>query len=86
MRNKYRSAVYYVGRQVDKGEIQSIIQSFQTDFEESIITKVLTLNEFRLNDEGLLNYFEKNSDNQFCQRYIHPKLEHIRKEFGRHVK
>jgi peptide-methionine (S)-S-oxide reductase len=71
-RKKYRSAVYY-----SNSDHKKLIQNIIDCFERKVITKVLPLVEFKLNDEKYLHYYKKNKGNQFCETYIEPKLKKI---------
>ena len=73
MRDKYRSAVYSFSAG-DLTEADGIIQSFQVDFSETIITESLLVVEFKENKEEYLNYLYSRPEAQFCKSYIHPKL------------
>lgn len=84
LRSKYRSAVYYEKSIFDKKTIEnleSIVKQVQLVFEEDIITMVLPINSFKLNTEKYIDYYSKNQGNQFCQRYIDPKLDLLRKDY-----
>ena len=83
-RKKYRSAVYVFDGSID--DYQKIISDNQKDFQEEIITKAIIFSQFKLNIESQLDYYTKNKDSVFCQRYISPKLEMIQKEFGNYYK
>jgi peptide-methionine (S)-S-oxide reductase len=72
LRHKYRSAVYYT----DSKHKELILNTLRS-FSKNIITKALPLEDFKLNDEKYLNYYEKNKGNQFCETYIEPKLKNI---------
>lgn len=78
-RQKYRSAVYVFDESVS--EYQKLIDENQIDFNEKIITTAIPFGEFKLNIESQLDYFKKNKDGEFCQRYISPKLKKIENEF-----
>jgi len=84
MRDKYRSAVYVYNDAQGKC-VSTIIKSCQYEFEEKLITQVLPFLAFKKNEEQYLNYYKKNAGNQFCQRYIHPKLQLIQEKFARQV-
>lgn len=73
LRKKYRSAIYYFDKR-DKVIGQETIGKLQAEFEEGIITEVMVFKHFMENDEKYLNYFYRNPENQFCLRYIHPKI------------
>lgn len=78
-REKYRSAVYVFNGEVE--EVQRYINENQVDFHESIITKVLSFKEFKLNTEEQQNYYKKNKEGAFCERCISPKLKIIEREY-----
>lgn len=80
MRNKYRSAVYYFNEN-DKIEALAIIKKMRTDFENEIITKVLPFVSFKSSREEIQNYYLKGPDKPFCQNFISPKLELLKKKF-----
>lgn len=85
MRNKYRSAVYtYSKRQ--ESEVEAILNRFQLEFEGKIITQVLPLHAFQLNDEHYLNYYYNNPEKPFCKTYINPKLKVLLDKFKNKVR
>ena len=81
MRAKYRSAIYTFNEAQAK-ECTSILNRLAKEYDKGLITQVLPMKGFRLNDEKYLNYYAKNKEAPFCDRYIRPKLEHVLKEFG----
>ncbi|RED99869.1 peptide-methionine (S)-S-oxide reductase [Marinoscillum furvescens] len=85
LRQKYRSAVYTTTPEQIRS-CQKAITSCQTDFEQPIITKVLPLEHFRLNEEQYLHYYLSNPDKPFCQTYITPKLRKLRQKHDQHMK
>ena len=84
MRNKYRSAVYSYNEIQTRLAI-SIINDLQSEFDCKIITEILPSVSFKKNIEKYRNYYEKNSQNQFCKRYIDPKLTLLMEEYGEYV-
>ncbi len=84
LRKKYRSAVYVFDGSV--ADYQKIILDNQKDFDDGIITTAILFNQFKLNTESQLDYYTKNKDSVFCQRYISPKLEMIQKKYGNYFK
>ena len=82
MRGKYRSAVYVE----DNGEAaRAALAELQSGFERPIITQVLPLRAFRLNNAQFLDYYASDPERPFCRTYIDPKLALLRREFGRFV-
>ena len=83
-RKKYRSSVYVFDDTIT--ETQQLIESNQPYFEQQIITQALAFQDFKLNSEKQLNYYKKNNQGVFCQRYIEPKLELIENQFATYFK
>jgi len=79
MREKYRSAVYVFNE--EKTFVEHIISELQVEFEDKIITMVLPFKSFRLNEEQL-NYYQRNKNGVFCERYINPKLQMLQKQYA----
>ncbi|MBG6206487.1 peptide-methionine (S)-S-oxide reductase [Roseibium album] len=81
MRGKYRSAVYVydAGTGVKVGRI---LRGLQREFEEPLVTHVLSLAGFKLSDERFRNYYATDPDRPFCKTYIDPKLALLRKRYG----
>jgi len=80
MRKKYRSAIYYFD---DKDEINAlaILKKLRINFENEIITKVLPFVSFKSSREEIQNYYLKGLDKPFCQNFISPKLDILKKKF-----
>lgn len=73
MRGKYRSAIYiYTKTQAYKAEM--ILADLQKNFDRHLITKVYPFQNFKPSGEQFQNYYLKNPDKPFCQRFIRPKL------------
>ncbi|OAB75815.1 peptide-methionine (S)-S-oxide reductase [Cochleicola gelatinilyticus] len=85
-REKYRSAVYYFSEEQKQlsieylREAQEKLQLENGQNKNAYITKVLPYKGFRESRESLQNYFRKNPEAPFCQRYIVPKLVKIPSE------
>ena len=79
-RKKYRSAVYVFDGKTNESE--KLIAEYQIDFDEPIITQALLFDQFKLNNEQQQNYYKKNKEGVFCERYIHPKLQMIETEYS----
>jgi peptide-methionine (S)-S-oxide reductase len=81
MRGKYRSAVYVydAGTGVKVGRI---LRNLQREFEDPLVTNVLSLAGFKSSDERFQNYYASDPDRPFCKTYIDPKLALLRKRYG----
>jgi len=81
MRGKYRSAIYALSPDVATKARDALVVS-QGDFEDEIVTMVLSHEGFKPSLEQFQNYYRTNADRPFCKTYIDPKLAKIRQEFG----
>jgi peptide-methionine (S)-S-oxide reductase len=84
LRDKYRSAVYVFDENIT--QYQKLINENQSEFDEPIITKAFSFEQFKLNNEDQLNYYQKNKKNTFCERYISPKLRKLEKKYKEYFK
>ncbi|MEW7292492.1 peptide-methionine (S)-S-oxide reductase [Aquimarina sp. 2304DJ70-9] len=80
-RKKYRSAIYYFEEDI-KHAIEHFLLEQQKNFEALIITKVLPFKEFLPSRSALLNYYQKNPDKPFCEKYINPKLDFLKEKYS----
>lgn len=82
MRHKYRSAVYWFEKE-DKEMATNALVQLQENFDQPLVTTVLPYVSFKENVPEQLNYYYANPEKPFCQLYIHPKLQMIKKRFSR---
>jgi len=80
MRQKYRSAVYIFSAS-QKKQSKEIIQSFQYQFDNKLITEVYAFKSFKPSPEDIQNYYKKNPSKPFCTKYIDPKLRIVADQF-----
>lgn len=80
-RKKYRSAVY-VFSDDQRARSNAVLIELQNEFDEKILTQVLPFVEFQESAERYQRYYEKGPERPFCQRYIDPKLDLLRVEYG----
>lgn len=85
MRGKYRSAIYYLDA-VQKQESKLAIEELQAQFDRPIITQVIPFKTFKLNQQQYLAYYNKNQEKPFCKTYISPKLDELRKRYGKLIR
>lgn len=85
MRHKYRSAVYWFNND-DEKEAAQIITELAFGFEQPLITMILPFIAFKLSDPIHFNYYYADPKKPFCQLYIHPKLEMLKKRFSKLAK
>ena len=75
MRGKYRSAVYVDD---DGAKVRNILAELQAEFDAPLVTQVLPLKGFRLNEERFRDYYRTDPERPFCKAYIDPKLAYLR--------
>jgi len=80
LRKKYRSAIYYFNEGQKKASQFALLQ-MKSDFEQSIVTKVIPFKGFKINTEQFLDYYYKNPDLPFCTNHIKPKLIALKDRF-----
>lgn len=81
MRNKYRSAVYTFSEQ-QAADAQEFLKQLQQQYNAPLITQILPFSDFKINTETYQEYYLKNPDKPFCQRYIKPKLSLLETKFN----
>lgn len=84
MRSKYRSAVYTFSEEQQQ-QVKVELAELQQYFNKKIITQILPLRIFKLNQESFLNYYYSNPEKPFCQSYISPKLKILIEKFADHL-
>jgi len=81
LREKYRSAFYSFDDDQRRAAGEAIVR-LQAGFEDPLITRVLPFVAFRASEPRYRDYYRRQSEAAFCQRYIDPKLEWIRRHFS----
>jgi peptide-methionine (S)-S-oxide reductase len=81
MRSKYRSAVYTFS-EVQRQEVEQIIERFQMLFEKKLITQVFPFQNFKASRSEITNYYYKNPKKPFCESFINPKLKLLLDQFS----
>ncbi len=84
MRAKYRSAIYYFSDE-QKTAAKTILNMLQPEFNNKLITKVYPFSEFKASRKAIQNYYQKNPEKPFCERFINPKLKLLRDRFSHQV-
>lgn len=80
-KGKYRSAIY-IHDDVQEQRAVEAIRSLQSDFEDTIGTRILPFRKFKRSDERFRNYYATDPQRPFCKRFIDPKLDFIRRNFA----
>lgn len=85
MREKYRSAVYSFSSEQEK-LVKEILAALQLKFSRKLITGGFPFKEFRPGAEEFRNYYFRDKQRPFCQRYIEPKRQILLQQFSENVK
>jgi peptide-methionine (S)-S-oxide reductase len=85
MRKKYRSAVYTFSKK-DADVSNVVIDQFQMEFNNQIITKVYPFEAFKSSPKEIENYYFRNPSKPFCKKYIDPKLQVLSSKFSEIIK
>jgi peptide-methionine (S)-S-oxide reductase len=81
MRGKYRSAVYTFSDEQARAA-EAVLARLRAEEGAAYVTRVLPFAGFEPSDARYHGYAEKNAGNQFCTRYIDPKLAKLRAEYA----
>ncbi|MDW5287987.1 peptide-methionine (S)-S-oxide reductase [Formosa sp. PL04] len=85
MRHAYRSAVY-VFSEIQHKSLSNLLNGFQKDFNNCLITKVYSFHAFRASRDAIKNYYLNNPEKPFCERYIAPKLLFLLERYSIYLK
>ena len=80
MRDTYRSAIYVFSSE-QKNKAEAALHSLQSSASQKIQTQVYDFHQFKESRMAIQNYYLQDPSRPFCQRYIAPKLELLKKEF-----
>lgn len=84
MRTKYRSAIYTFS-EGQKKKAKTILQNFQKEYKNKLITQVMAFKEFKPSRDEITNYYFKNPEKPFCKQFIDPKLKLLLATFSTQV-
>ncbi|AXP80012.1 Peptide methionine sulfoxide reductase MsrA [Mariniflexile rhizosphaerae] len=82
MRTKYRSAIYTFS-EAQNQQSKAIINNFQKEFDNKLITKVYPFHSFKASRDDIQNYYIKNPEKPFCETFINPKLKLVLERFSK---
>ena len=78
LRHRYRSAVYYFDP-ADAAPLRAVLDELAADYAEPLVTQLLPFAAFRPSLPEHLDYYRTDPERPFCQRYITPKLDALRR-------
>ena len=76
--SQYRSIILYSGEE-QKNRVEAFIDERRDEYEASIVTEVMELEEFYRAEERHQDYFEKNPEDAYCTMHAQPKVEKAQK-------
>jgi len=84
---QYRSAIFYHSES-QKNQAEAFIKHLdsQNIFDSKIVTEVTTFDVFYNADEDHHEYYERNTENSYCQFVIHPKIKKLNTYFSDKLK
>lgn len=85
MRTKYKSAIYSFN-ELQLAEVTEILARKNNLLTDKLVVENLNYAGFKPVGENYENYYQNNSEGQFCTRYIEPKLKKILKQHSQFVK
>lgn len=83
--SQYRSAVFYMN-DTQKAAAEKAIKEAQKEYEDPIVTEVKAFDKFYEAEGYHHDYYEKNKDQPYCKLVIDPKIEKLKKKFGKYLK
>ena len=83
MRKKYRSAIYTFNQSQTK-ICEVIFKRLQRQFDDRLITQIMSFIAFKRSREAIKDYFLKNPEKPFCKLYISPKLKLLKAKYDMH--
>lgn len=80
---QYRSVIFYTTPE-QKAEAERFMQEINNSTRQGdpVVTELEPLDIFYEAEEYHHDFFERNSQNQYCQLIINPKLEKVQEKFG----
>ncbi|WP_290696224.1 peptide-methionine (S)-S-oxide reductase MsrA [Lacinutrix sp.] len=84
---QYRSAIFY-NSNTQKDQAEAFIKHLDSEkaFNAKIVTEVTALDVFYNAEADHDKYYERNSENSYCQFVIHPKLKKLNTYFNDKLK
>jgi peptide-methionine (S)-S-oxide reductase len=79
--SKYRSAIYVYDDEQQKRAADAV-SLLQREFNTALEIRILQFRDFKLSDERFRDYYATDPQRPFCRRYIEPKLDTLRRDFG----
>lgn len=82
---QYRSVIFYRDEN-QKSKAEKAIKKAQKDYDKKIVTELLPFKDFYKAEDYHQDYYKKNPDKMYCKLVIDPKIEKLKKNFGKYLK
>lgn len=82
---QYRSVVFYHSEEQRK-KAEEAKEKFQKDYSDPIVTEIVPYKNFYPAEEYHRQYYFKNKNQSYCRVVIDPKIQKLKKEFGKYLK
>lgn len=83
--SQYRSVIFYHDEE-QKKEAQEAVKEFQKDYKDPIVTEIVPFKSFYKAEGYHQNYYNNNKNVPYCRLVIDPKIEKLKKNFGKYLK
>lgn len=83
--SQYRSVVFYHSQEQKKFAQEAMAQ-FSKDYPSPIVTEIVPFKSFHKAEDYHQDYYEKNKNLPYCKLVIDPKIEKLKKNFGKYLK
>lgn len=78
---QYRSVIFYTNEE-QKILLQSMLDNNQINFDQSIVTRLESMEHFYPAEAYHQQYYDRNNENRYCQVMIGPKLSKFKNHFA----
>lgn len=82
--SQYRSAVFYANEE-QRNTAEELKGELQKDYENPIVTEIKPFKKFYKAEDYHKNYYENHKNSPYCVLVIDPKLQKLKKDFGRYL-
>lgn len=82
---QYRSVIFYHDED-QRQEAEKAIKNAQADYKDKIVTELTPYKVFYVAENHHQDYYNKNGETSYCKLVIDPKIEKLKKDFGKYLK
>jgi peptide-methionine (S)-S-oxide reductase len=82
---QYRSAIFYHSDE-QRQIADDLINELNKEYGKPIVTELLAYKNFYIAEDYHKNYYENHKDAAYCKLVIDPKIDKLKKNFGKYLK